>query len=278
MIRIHQSGYEPLLPEMFLFPGGEPHVVVEPRNLRDSRVWIEAHIGNMVDFGYLMATVNAVSRCKPKRLGLYIPYFPGARQDHPEPGTPFTLQVYADIVNTMGAHAVVVADPHSNVMPALVRCTTIEPKDILWMVDKITKYNGVICPDSGAGKRAQAVATLLNVPLYTAGKVRDQKTGKLSGFWVDKLPAQGRYLVVDDICDGGATFVGLADAVYQQGAYILDLYVTHGIFSKGYDTLLTKYERIITTDSYPTLGDRPAAVTVLGITPIAKAIMGRELL
>ena len=44
-------------------------------------------------------------------------------------------------------------------------------------------------------------------------------------------------MIVDDICDGGQTFIELAKALEKQGAHQIFLYVTHGIFSKGLDTL-----------------------------------------
>jgi ribose-phosphate pyrophosphokinase len=55
-------------------------------------------------------------------------------------------------------------------------------------------------------------------------------------------------LVVDDLCDGGATFLALADALADVVADA-GLYVSHGVFSKGLDALLGRYGRIITTDS-----------------------------
>ncbi len=61
----------------------------------------------------------------------------------------------------------------------------------------------------------------------------------------------GKYLVVDDICDGGGTFLGLADKFWKQTSIsTLDLYVTHGIFSKGVRELLRMYHNVYSTDSY----------------------------
>jgi len=44
-------------------------------------------------------------------------------------------------------------------------------------------------------------------------------------------------LIVDDICDGGMTFKLLARDLLAAGAKEVHPYVTHGIFSKGLDTL-----------------------------------------
>ena len=40
-------------------------------------------------------------------------------------------------------------------------------------------------------------------------------------------------LIVDDICDGGKTFELLAEQLYSNGAEEVNLFVTHGLFTKG---------------------------------------------
>ena len=59
-----------------------------------------------------------------------------------------------------------------------------------------------------------------------------------------------RYVVVDDICDAGGTFLGIAKMLnnYNPTA-TLELVISHGIFSKGIDELLKHYSTIYTTNS-----------------------------
>jgi len=52
-------------------------------------------------------------------------------------------------------------------------------------------------------------------------------------------------LIVDDICDGGATFNQAAQILKEKGAVNLYLYVTHGIFIKGLDLLQENFEHIV---------------------------------
>ncbi len=78
-------------------------------------------------------------------------------------------------------------------------------------------------------------------------KERDQETGRIIKYRVPDVP-KGKCLVIDDICDGGSTFMLLGDAIDNE----LDLQVTHGIFSNNADTkLLKRYGQIFTTNSYP---------------------------
>ena len=69
------------------------------------------------------------------------------------------------------------------------------------------------------------------------------------GFGCEDIP-EGYFLLVDDICDGGGTFIGLANECFPSWADY-DLYVTHGIFSKGTDILFDAFVNVITTDSLP---------------------------
>jgi len=58
------------------------------------------------------------------------------------------------------------------------------------------------------------------------------------------------FLIVDDICDGGGTFIGLGEAIKKiNPSAKLELFVTHGFFTKGLDKLLKLYDTIYTTDS-----------------------------
>lgn len=59
-------------------------------------------------------------------------------------------------------------------------------------------------------------------------------------------------MIIDDICDGGATFLAIAGQVKPAH---LTLIVTHGIFSKGLDALAEKFDSIITSDSYGKIYD-----------------------
>jgi ribose-phosphate pyrophosphokinase len=57
-------------------------------------------------------------------------------------------------------------------------------------------------------------------------------------------------IIVDDICDGGRTFIELAKVLKSNKVKNITLFVTHGIFSKGVDALFENgIDNIITTDT-----------------------------
>ena len=119
-----------------------------------------------------------------------------------------------------------------------------------------------MAPDAGARKRVQALAKKLGVAdVRYAEKVRDPQTGRITETRVpDDIPAQP-VLVVDDICDGGRTFLELAAALRDKTDQPLYLYVTHGLFSKGFAELNARYAGLYT--AYDWTGTEGAGAPVL---------------
>jgi ribose-phosphate pyrophosphokinase len=96
----------------------------------------------------------------------------------------------------------------------------------------------IISPDAGALKKIYKVAKATSLTVVEAKKVRDVATGNIVKTEIDSSQLLGvdTAIIVDDICDGGRTFIELATVIRDSG-FIgkLILCVTHGIFSKGLD-------------------------------------------
>lgn len=191
---------------------------------------------------------------------LVIPYLPGARQDRMNPKGDFLFgaKSIANEINARGFAKVICFDPHSEVMPALIdNCVVIHVDETEALVGDGTGrgcYDGVVAPDAGAGKRAERIAKALKLPVINAWKTRDVASGnsKITGFGIEPIVGVQKLLIVDDICDGGGTFIGLADHIKSLGSSYeieMDLYVSHGLFSKGIDALVERFGRITTTNS-----------------------------
>lgn len=243
--------------EFGAYPDGQP--VVDRSALDAALSWWKPdamllRTTRMDEFITAMFLIDALAERGIKVPHLVLPCVPGARQDrlNDEGDYLFTLKGIAQLVNARNFETVVVCDPHSDVTPALIdRCTALHPVDMLKLdVERMNEagYVGVITPDGGAIKRAQGVASALGLPLIHGWKKRQlTDKSKLGGFGCEELPVyDGKYLVVDDLCDGGGTFLGLRGVIPEAQ---LDLYVTHGLFTKGLDILFREFETIITTDS-----------------------------
>lgn len=220
---------------------------------------------NMDAFMTAMFLVDALADRGFAAPDLILPFVPGARQDrlNPEGDYLFTIKTVAGLINARNFPSVTVLDPHSEVTPALIdRCRVITAAHCIMAGLKnfpaaTEIWSAVLSPDAGSEKRAGLVAMALGLPVVYGWKSRDVATGKLNGFGLQQIPVEYHdrpLLLVDDICDAGGTFLGMADQIEAQGC-TADLYVTHGIFSKGTDELLKRYRRIFTTDTI--IANRP---------------------
>lgn len=239
--------------KIFYFPGGEAMLDWQPPTASNQIAYLRGCSGDDL---FALAMWNDAVKQHGYNLKtiLVLPYLPGARADR---GTPFGAKVYADFINSLNLDKVICLDPHSPVAPSLYNnLHVVEAADLpIW--DQLQgRFDGVIIPDKGARDRAVAVADRLGVPTFQAGKERDFTTGKLSNFTVEDVGNARHLLVVDDICDGGGTFLGLASAVPDDVQ--LSLWVTHGIFSKGAVwKLRERYTQVYNTESHPGYSENP---------------------
>lgn len=257
------SHLTPLSFEAFTFSGGEPHIKIHPQTPAFGSVWITHRIRSFADVGLLLVTVDALKRMGVCEIRAFLPYFPGARQDRVMvPGEPLTVKVYADLINQLNLDHVYVFDPHSEVTPALLsNCKPLYNHAFIKEVcSRLPTPFTLIAPDGGSLKKIYGLAAALGQgEVVECSKVRDVKTGSLSGFRVYAESLTGKdCLIVDDICDGGGTFIGLAQELKKIGANNLYLAISHGIFSKGLTELESHFSQIFTTDSFSTLADTPS--------------------
>ena len=115
----------------------------------------------------------------------------------------------------------------------------------------------LISPDGGALKKIYKVSEFLGgISVIECSKKRNVKNGQLEGFRVYEDDLQGKdCLIVDDICDGGGTFIGLSKELKKYNTGNLYLAVSHGVFSKGLEELNQYFTKIFTADSFKTIDE-----------------------
>lgn len=217
------------------------------------------------DIMALVFTVNALKTQYPcAKLHLDLPYIPYARQDRAvNAGEAAQLKVIGDMINAMGFTSVQSVDAHSTVAAACI--------DRLYNVDQYSVFKGVrqsfretyiVAPDQGATKKCEDFAKRVNAAgVITCMKSRDLKTGKINQIRVlDNVPDNADLLVLDDLCDAGGTFIGLAIELREYAPSRLDLAVTHGLFTKGVGVVKDHYDKIFTTNSY--ISDKNCAIVI----------------
>jgi len=238
----------------FLFPGGECHVSIEKIPIA-TETKITASLQNADDILRLLLTVDAVRRKHHTNIHLTIPYFPYARQDRVcNPGEALSAKVMADLINHLHCKTVTILDPHSDVTPALLEnCHVITQAEVITkssLTERIRTENwALIAPDAGAEKKAYDIAKRLSSPdqsvdVYCARKVRNTSNGRIIATTFHDDVTDRKLLIVDDICDGGRTFIELAKVLRGKAAADVRLYITHGIFSKGLEPLRSHLSHI----------------------------------
>jgi ribose-phosphate pyrophosphokinase len=257
--------------EAFGYPGGEQQVRLNEQQIdavkSADNVGLLARIRSSNDLIRLALAVDAISGVNPEGdVTAILPYLPYGRADRRfKNGDCFGLELFGQLLDAAGVFQIVTLDAHSKrseyiLCPSLIEVlpeTFIRKAAVDFAFRNTATHINILYPDKGAQERYALpsdfgcnVASVRATYLH-AEKQRDPISGKLLGFDVPDL--EGRpTLIVDDICDGGGTFLGIAEKV--PGA-TLGLHVTHGIFSKGYDDLLAKFQAIYTTNSFAEIVD-----------------------
>jgi ribose-phosphate pyrophosphokinase len=277
---IDSDNYAAASIETMFFPGGEPHVKVSASISGDVLLFLKLRTWD--DVGLASCLLHAFANIDSiKKLEVFIPYFPAARQDkvkrnaENDPYSSLTVAIMGDLLT--GGWSATVFDVHS---PEAFEWAEIGrnlmPEDL--PIEIQPDVVGIIAPDEGAADRAESFrrAFYPHASLVQCSKRRDPTTGRLSGYEMPKLPAMGRYIIVDDICDGGGTFNLLVDEFIEDEFGLgsqLELFVSHGIFSKGLDNISPVIERITTTDSWCKL--KPTSrLSIIPLRTLFDKIMG----
>ncbi len=236
------------------FSGGE----LQPKVLdvvgNGELVYIRADLTSSDNIMELVLLVDALRRTAGGEIeiNLICPYLPYARQDRVcASGESLALKVMCDIMNGLKFAAVTVWDVHSDVSLALLNNVYNTHQRVF--VGRINWKNTVlVAPDAGAIKKTMETAKALGLPMVRADKIRSVEDGSITGTTVySEHIGDKDFLIVDDICDGGRTFVELAKVLRPLTNGKIYLYVTHGIFSKGLDVFNGLIDGVYTANPFP---------------------------
>ena len=173
---------------------------------------------------------------------LNIPFLPYGRQDKPiSNSTTFAQRTFTKLIDSLEFDRVVSFDVHG--ICAIKNLIRLSANEIIKKVFEDNKYDIYCYPDGSACER------YLHEPSINGVKERDPQTGKIEGYYLvteyeDKNgkthgvnPKDKRILIVDDLLDGGATFIELMKLLKRENVGEVGLYTSHTIASKGYEHL-----------------------------------------
>lgn len=219
-------------------------------------VIIMASITSSDDFMALLLTVDAAQRQYTyDYIGIQIGYLPYGRQDRVcVEGESLSIAVIMGILKNLNVDSIEFIDPHSSVTEALAdpNWMSFVQGSVVAAGSGFIGYPGqvLVAPDEGAMKRLDTNCLYGYDGIVVGSKVRDLTNGNITHYSISGDVAGKECVVIDDICDGGATFILLGQALKAAGASKIILFVTHGVFTKGTKELTDLYDEVYTTNSY----------------------------
>lgn len=191
--------------------------------------WEYSHEGEVMHIAQLKMLLD---NTEVEWVTLEIDFLPYGRQDKSIlNNNTFALHTFAKIINSLKFDRVLLLDPHSKMATAVIlNALDHYPHQAVQRAYQETRSDLVCYPDKGAVEKYTQIYHYKNIH---GEKVRDQATGYITHYTLIGRPIGNRVLIIDDICDGGKTFEILTKDLYEAGAEEVNLFVTHGIFSKG---------------------------------------------
>jgi ribose-phosphate pyrophosphokinase len=171
----------------------------------------------------------------PYSLCVYFEYLPHARADRRfEIGNATPLRRF---MNTLGKifDKIYIEVPHNpDFFKGDSRVVLMTEQIVKGMHrDMVREGSIILLPDAGAVSRFGGMFG--DAQIVSASKTRDLHTGKILDVKLsfEDLPKHADVVIFDDICDGGGTFIPIAEQIKKmQPTAKVHLLVVHGIFSK----------------------------------------------
>ena len=229
----------------------------------------------------LFIILDALRRASAGRVTAVIPYYGYARKERKtQPREPISAKLVANFITLAGADRLLLLDLHAEAIEGFFDVPTDHLSPFRIFADYLRTLNlhnlTVVAPDAGGGRRAEAVANVLQAPIAFGYKRRPEEDQAeviaVSG------DVKGRdCVVVEDIITTGGTISKLAQSLRSQGAHKVLIAATHPVLTGDAVDRLKKaqIDDVIVTDSVPIAPERLGPpITVLSVAPLlAEAII-----
>lgn len=252
MLRLYDTYGNSIEIKQWKFPAGELGIKIL-KDYPKCDVTIECKYQSSDDLIYLLLFVDAIrNKCSTTTINLLIPYFPYARQDRVcAEGESFSLKVVTNIISICKFSKITVWDAHSTVLQAFFEAgvfVDVKQSELVkhFFADKENIV--LVSPDAGATKKIYETSKLTGFPVVEAQKIRCVNTGAIIETRISDtslFETANDITILDDICDGGRTFIELAKVIRKTFNKKLTLIVTHGIFSAGFTELDQYFDEIL---------------------------------
>lgn len=174
---------------------------------------------------------------------VHIDFLPYGRQDKVVSNmATFGLNTFMKMLASMWIGGIITVDVHSDVAKTAaaeydLMLSSVFPHAEISNAIKASESEVLCFPDKGAMARYYRY---FDQPAVYCEKVRDQLTSEILSLELkSEIDITGKnVIIIDDICDGGRTFIEVTKLLRSKNVGRVTLYVSHGIFSKGTKILL----------------------------------------
>ncbi len=235
--------------EIINFPDGHRHLKILQVPLDKMCIHIISRFNNMDDLFIMLQANEILTKNGCSYIYLKIPYLLTSRCDRRfSGGEAIDLNIIVDILNNQGFSIIETVDYHSEASNRLINIDNDKNTFFESIRQLRNEKNAlIIYPDEGAFKRYPYIGSYCKKTRNSKGEIIGME---LIGENEDSLINGRDVIVCDDLIDGGATFIKLAELLRTYAVKDLYLFCSHGIFSKGYDELLKYYKHIWCTNSF----------------------------
>jgi ribose-phosphate pyrophosphokinase len=262
------------------FANGEIYVRFE-ESIRGADVFILQSFSHSVNnindtIMELLIMIDALKRASVGRITTVIPYYCYARQEKKSaPREPITARMLADIISAVGSDRIITMDLHS---PAIQGFFNI-PVDHLTALPMLAQYikqknlsDGVIiAPDAGSVKKAEKLATRLDLPLGVMYKRRPAPNIAEITFFIGEVEGKAP-IIIDDMVDTAGSIMQVVQTLLARGAKPeIHLLTTHGIFSPPAIERLKHpaIQEVVVCNTIPLTPERTLPkFTILSVAPL----------
>lgn len=230
------------------FPDGHSH-------LRDENDYIELKeisisIKSFDDLFILAQFKKLYPTCNILKIN----YLLGARCDRQfSKHETYDLEIIADFINSLKFKRVEILQPHSNKSLELinnsVKLSITSSLLIMCLRENNIKEHSIISPDKGASEWIEDDLGISDVIQCSKKRIDRDKLEII----IPEVQLENDCIIIDDILDGGLTFIEIAKILKTRGVNNVYLIVTHGIFSKGFSKLEKYFKCIYCTNSFSDL-------------------------
>lgn len=245
--------------KLFQFPDGsikfELSVYIDPNDSFRGDTIVKTRLRNHKDIFTLALVKDVLDRKLPTQTHrVKIDYMMYQQDDRLfDVKESFGLKVVCKFINDMKWDEVIVFAPHSDKVEFIDKVRIVDNSTFVYhAISDIPMGDQAVwvIPDAGAYKsQMKQIEKFQHDNFISCSKSRNKITGAIKT-QVPQSNFEGKdCFIVDDICLGGATFIGIAEELKKQNCGKIYLVVSHGLFNKGIDHLKAYFEAIYTTDS-----------------------------